>query len=558
MSQVWLLIPSAPLLAALVLLLFGQRAQHVLWLSASPALLIAALPPEVLQPDFLWPAASWGLETMLQRGLLGGSALLWLCAGLFSLSRLREDPRRLAYQQFWLLSLSGNLLWLIAGDALSFYVGFSLMSLAAYGLIVHERTTPSRQAARLYLQIAMTGELLLFTGMMLAWHESGGSFLFATWREAQFSSPTLLCLIIGLGLKAGFWPLHVWLPLAHPVAPAGASAVLSGAMIKAGIAGLWLMLPTQSVLLQQWSLPLLWLGLTGLFYGAMLGLLRRDTKEALAFSSVSQMGYLLLITAMAWHEPEMRPVLMTVVTLYAVHHGFAKGSLFMAAELLKTAWPGHMAARLALSAGLLLPALAIGGFPFTSGAAVKTALKDQLEPAGLEHYSLVLQFGAIASTLIMLRVLWTLRSLATSAPDATPSRFRLTGWAIPASASVLLPVLNPTMRDALMDSLPLYRLLNLTWPVLLAVALALPAVILQWRLPDGLVRLHSPALYVSLRLRRWLQRPAAVPAPDPEQLPPRRTRALERRWNRWWPHNAISSTIWLLLAVLLVGSLFMN
>lgn len=557
MSNLWHIIPTFPLLAAAALLLAGQRVRAGIWLSCVPALFGAVAAPSAIEPAFLWPGATWGVDTVLQRGLLGGSATLWLFAGLFSLPALRDDRHRLTFQLFWLISLSGNLLWLIAGDALSFYVGFSMMSLSAYGLIVHRRTVRARLAGRLYLQIAVTGEMLLFAGLMMAWHESGDSFQLSAWRNTDFSAMTLLALIAGLGLKAGFWPMHIWMPQAYPAAPPAAGAVLSGAMTKAGIAGLWLLLPAESPLLQQWSLPLLWLGLINIFYGALAGLLRHEAGETLAFSSVSQMGYLTLITAMAWHAPELRPALMVVVTLYAVHHGMAKGSLFMATGLLRMGGSPGALPRGMVATGILLPALAIGGLPFTTGAAVKTALKDQLPAAGLDAYSLAVQLGALASSLIMLRALWLLHRLSTGAPPTERrSALHLVGWAVPASACLLLPWLWPLMQPAAFDSLALYKLGELGWPIAAAFVLALLAWRLRWHLPGRTGRRRSPALQLSLLLHRILRQPP-VPAPDPEELPPRRRRKLERRWHHLWPRSTINNSIWLLLTLLLAGSLYM-
>lgn len=557
MISLWHTVPLFPLLTATALLLVGQRARAGIWLGCVPAIIAVLTAPPVIEPDFLWPGAVWGVDTLLQRGLLGGSAVLWLFAGVFSLKDLQDDGRRLSFQLFWLVSLSGNLLWLIAGDALSFYVGFSMMSLSAYGLIVHRRTTRVLQAGRLYLQIAVTGEMLLFTGLMLAWHEAGGNFRFSVWQDADFSAMTLLALIAGLGLKAGFWPLHIWMPQAYPSAPPAAGAVLSGAMTKAGIAGLWLLLPTGSPLLQQWSLPLLWLGLVNVFYGGLAGVVQRSPGIALAFSSISQMGFLMVITAMAWHAPELRPVLMVVVTLYAVHHGLAKGSLFMATGLVRDGQPTGALVRGLMVAGVVLPALAIGGLPFTTGAAVKTALKDQLAASGLESYTLAIQLGALVSTLIMWRVLWLLQATASAtAPPGPLSARRVIGWSVPAFACLLLPWLWPSMRMAMLDSLAFYKLGQLAWPVVLATLLALLVWRLPLRLPDRIGQGRNPALHLSLILRRTMQRPP-VPAPDPEELPTHRTRQLERVWNRLWSGSTISDSIWLLLVVLLVGSLFM-
>lgn len=549
MSVLWLLVPTAPLFAALALLNGGRRFHHGLWICCLPALAAALLQPPALDLSILWPGAQWGVGTVLQRGLLGSSALLWLCAALFSRPSLQDQARAGTFQCFWLLSLSGNLLWACAGDALTFYVGFSLMSLAAYGLIIHPDTRRARRAGRLYLQIAITGELVLFTGMMMAWHESGGNFELSTWRAAEPGLLTVVTLLLGLGLKAGFWPLHVWLPLAHPAAPAAASAVLSGAMIKAGIAGLWLLLPADTGVMASVAMPALVLGLVSIFYGALTGLACREAKQALAYSSVSQMGYLLLITALAWLTPAAQPALLLTVTLYAVHHGFAKGSLFMAAELVKT---GGARSRAALAAGLLLPALAIGGLPLTSGAAAKTALKDALPADTVTWMGTALSLAALASTLIMLRAVWLLwKTLPAKAPHGGQSVWRLTGWALPAAAAVLLPWTWPAMRSWTVESLSLYSLWQLSWPPAMAVLLTIAVRQRLFPVPPMPAITGSSVLFVSLRLRRALQRPA-IPAPDPEQLPQRRSRRLERRWNRLWPESTINNTVWLLLVILLL------
>ena len=300
----WLLVALAPLLALALLWRWPDRAAPWLWLSCLPALLASFWPPAALEPAILCPGATWGAEDMLARAWLAFTALLWGCASVYAGADLVGDRHRLRFWCCWLLSLCGNLLLIIAQDAGSFYVGFSLMSLTAYGLIVHQRGPAPRQAGRLYLQLAILGEMLIFAGMMLRIHEADGAFALATWQGVPTGWLTASVLLIGFGLKAGFWPLHVWLPLAHPAAPAAASAVLSGAMIKAGILGLWRFLPEQDPVLQSWALTLLAIGSISAFYGVALGLLQSRAKAALAYSSVSQIGYLLVVLALAWLHPE--------------------------------------------------------------------------------------------------------------------------------------------------------------------------------------------------------------------------------------------------------------
>lgn len=553
MAILWVLVPALPLFAAATVLRWPDQISRWSWLLVLPAFLATAIVPQTLVLDFLWPGAQWGVDSFLQRVLLGFTAVLWMFAGLFASDSLRHDARRRRFWLFWLLTLSGNLLLIIAGDALSFYVGFSMMSLAAYGLVVHKGGPQPRKAGRLYLQIAITGELLLFTGLIMASHQADGSMALSDWRTATMSPMALILLFLGLGLKAGFFPLHVWLPQAHPVAPAPASAVLSGAMIKAGILGMWQMMPATSEQLQSWAEPLLFIGLFSAFYGVALGLTRRDVKQVLAYSSVSQMGYLLFITALLWHQALAAPALATLLALYVVHHGFCKGALFMSAELLKNGRAATIQGQRLLLAVTALPALAVAGLPLTSGAAVKTLLKDQASEAALHALVLPLQVGAVASALIMLRAVILLKQMSDTAPARPLPSLQLFAWGVPALLCLLLPWIWPSMREAVLLTLPLYKLWDLSWPLSLGALLTATALALRWQVPAPLVRMSTPFLYMSLRLRQLLQRPP-IPGPKPA-VTDQHWRHLERRWNRFWARSTVNYTAWLITAVLLAAGI---
>lgn len=278
-ALIWLLVPVLPLLAAACLWRLPARAGGWLWLCALPALLLSLWPAADLPLPMLWPGAQWGLTDSLGQIWLGFSALLWLIGSRFASFDLQGDPHARRFWTCWLLALSGNLLLIIAADAASFYIGFTLMSLAAYGLVVHLGGPKPRQAGRIYLQLAVLGEMLLYAGLMMRVHEAGGLLLLADWQQVPLSPLTAALLLIGFGLKAGFWPLHVWLPLAHPAAPAAASAVLSGAMIKAGILGLWRFMPENDPLLQSWGPALVTVGLISALLAVVLGLMQTKAKN---------------------------------------------------------------------------------------------------------------------------------------------------------------------------------------------------------------------------------------------------------------------------------------
>ena len=542
----WLLVPGAPLLALLALLCWRQRAAPWLWLAALPALVASAWPPAVLSLPWLWPGAGWGIEDSLGRAFLGFTALLWGCAAVFAASSERAHPHQVRFWVFWQLSLAGNLLLIIALDGGSFYVGFTLMSLSAYGLVVHKGGPGPRQAGRLYLQLAVLGEMLLYAGLMLRVHESGGAMDLAQWQSVPVGTLTLVLLVIGFGLKAGFWPLHIWLPLAHPAAPAAASAVLSGAMIKAGILGLWRFLPVDDPLLQSWSAGLLAVALVSAFFGVLAGLVQTRPKTALAYSSISQMGYLLAIVALAWSDPHNRALWGLLLGLYVVHHGFAKGALFLGAGLAATG-------RLPWFHWLLMgiPALALAGLPLSSGAAVKVLLKDSFADSPFAQWLPLLTLGSAATALLMWRAIWLMYHSQPIEFKKTSRSGLLYPWLALSLVPVLAPWLWPPLRSPLQATLAIDTSWSLTWP--LAATLVVAAIAVKYRRHLTLENfpIINPGRYLSLGLKRLLQRPPLPPLRAEISEHPWRRR--ERQWNRFWQQGTVVFSAWLLCLLLALG-----
>ncbi len=548
-AWLWLLVPFAPLLGGVLLLCLRERSLPWLWLACVPALLVALQPPAALELPWLWEGVRWGGSDSLTRAWLGFSALLWGCAAVFANSSLSRDPRRLRFWAFWQLALAGNLLLIIATDALSFYLGFSAMSLSAYGLIVHRGGPGPRRAGRLYLQLAICGEMLLLAGLLLRTHSTGQAFDFVTWQAQPIDNLTLALLLLGLGLKAGFWPLHVWLPLAHPEAPAPASAVLSGAMLKAGILGIWRCVPEADPTLAAWSTPLLAAGIFGALYAAALGLCAAKSKAVLAYSSVSQMGWMLMILALAWSLEQPSAGILAVLLLFGVHHGLAKGALFLAAGMVHEGRLPRLAWAL-----LLLPALAIMGAPLSSGAAVKYLLKDAWHDSAFAAWAPWLTLASFATALLLLRALWLMWRDQQHAPAQRPPFGQWLPWAVLSTASLLLPWAWPALREPLLDGLYPGGLWAALWPLLAALTLTGWALRRAWQVPSRLARLPNPALWASLYVTRVLRQP---PLPVPAiHLERNRWRQRERRWNRQWERGALTLSAWLLVLLLWLGWLW--
>lgn len=432
-AMIWLLPVLVPLAATLLLWRPLRRLSQLLPVTALPALAVALFAaPGAVDLPWVFLGARFGLDDTGRIFLLFTSAL-WLAAGVHAAGYLRNDPRRGAFWLFWCASMAGNFGLVLAQDAASFYVFFALMSFASYGLVVHARTAEAIEAGRVYLALVVIGELALFAAIAIAW-QAAGSLRFDAIALALAGSPwcdaVIALTLVGFGIKVGVLPLHVWLPLAHPVAPTPASAVLSGAMIKAGLLGWLRLLPLGSVGAPAWGEALIALGLAAAFAAALVGATQRQAKAALAYSSISQMGLVTMAIGIALAAPAAAPAAIAAATLYAFHHAFAKAALFLGASLGGATSKRGRALR---TLGVALPALALAGAPLTSGYAAKAALKSAL-PLGFEGVATALALAAVATTLVMLRTWWLLRRDAGAAAHA-PNGGMWIGWALLVAAA---------------------------------------------------------------------------------------------------------------------------
>ncbi|OOG22712.1 hypothetical protein B1C78_14365 [Thioalkalivibrio denitrificans] len=365
-----------------------------------PALAAALLaPPDttLALPD-LFAGVMFRLDGTARAFLLP-AALLWTLAGWYAATAggLRRGP---VFAGFWLLALSGNLGLILAGDLYVFYIGFALMTFAAYGLVVHEGTGEALRAGRWYLAMMFAGELCLFTAVALVAVAVGGGMLAFTAVGLAPGRELIWALFaFGFALKLGLAGLHAWLPLAHPVAPVPASAVLSGVMIKAGILGWWRVTSPHGALVSDWGPWLMALGLITVFYGVLSGLNNRDPKTVLAWSSVSQMGLIALLAGLALAEPGTAALAWMGITWFVMHHALAKGALFLGTGLFQGSNDSQRRWLLLL---LCVPALSLAGVPYTSGWIAKAALDLSLTDSGYGPWLSAMLTASIAGTTLLM------------------------------------------------------------------------------------------------------------------------------------------------------------
>lgn len=433
-AVLWLTVPALPLLVASLRAFAGLRKAVPLLMPAAvaPALAVAAWDPAPTRLSWLLLGSEMGLDPA-GRTFLVLTALLWGAAALFCRGYLKGDSRRDSFMTYFLLTMSGNLWLIIARDPVTFYTSFALMTFAAYGLVVHTRTPSAVRAGRIYLVMAVLGEICVAIGlwMFVSAGADGGP---ATGLAGRLGA-TFVLLLVGFGIKAGAFPLHVWLPLAHPVAPTPASAVLSGAMIKAGLLGCLRFLPTQG---PEGAAVLVLVGLGGAFGGLVSGLFQRDPKTILAYSSISQMGWMIIGLATLVAVPALREEAAAAIALYALHHGLVKGSLFLSVSL--SGSRGGIGLRVRRSGQVVL-SLAMCAVPFTGGAAAKHAIKGLVPflPGPWSHILPWLLAAASAGTALLM-----IHFLVAAWPErddgAVPHASQWAAWLPLVVASPFLPL----------------------------------------------------------------------------------------------------------------------
>ena len=397
--------------------------------------------------------------------LLACAALIWIIVSA-ALWRERQPDNRFGLS--WLLTMTGNIGVFIAGDLISFYLFYALVSIPAYGLFAFSDDSERKRAGAIYMAFTILGEaLLLLAFAMLAAGAPQGSARIADVMAALPASPwrdAILGLVIaGFGMKIAMIPFNGWMPLTYSAAPIPAAALLSGAAVKAGVIGLMRFLPL-GIPLGGWGDALVALGFLSAFYGAAFGLTQQSPKVILAYSSISQMGVITAALGMALVKGQAGASLD--VAFYAANHLLVKAALFLTVGALATRGIRQSRATLIL-AGLL--ALSLAGLPLTGGALAKIATKAQFA-GGPEAVFATL--SSIATALLMTHFLICLSVPPPGAAQECPSSLRRF-WPAVALGAVLLPwAFYPAVGDA-SYAFEFGNLLDGLLPVAIGVGLAL-------------------------------------------------------------------------------------
>ena len=228
--------------------------------------------------------------------------VLFFASGVFATEYLDHDHNPGEFGAIYVLTLDAMIGLSWAGNLQTYYMFFECLTLASFPLVLHELNMKSRKAAEKYLCYSLLGASFVLFGMIYI-QKLLGTLTFAPGGYAVAEGDAKLALVIafvtimGFGCKAGIMPLHDWLPTAHPVAPAPASAILSGTVTKAGVLGIMRVayfLFGAEFLRGTWvQTTLVVIALITVFCGSMLAYKTRILKKRLAYSTVSQVSYAL-------------------------------------------------------------------------------------------------------------------------------------------------------------------------------------------------------------------------------------------------------------------------
>lgn len=277
---------------------------------------------------------------------IGLISLVALFCSTYGIGYAREYYKRYslgALGFFYNSFILGMLLVVTAANGLWFLVAWEIMSLASYFLVVYDRRDAQNvKAGYVYLIMTHVGAAAILLGMLLLYRYTH-SFDFDVIRAQISAVPQLVLGIvfgltfIGLGIKSGVIPLHIWLPSAHPAAPSHVSALMSGVMIKTGIyMMIRLFLDIMQPIPLWWGLVVMIIGAISSLIGVLYALTEHDIKRLLAYHSIENIGIILLglgsaLVFTTLDRPELVLLSLAAALFHTLNHATFKSLLFLSA-----------------------------------------------------------------------------------------------------------------------------------------------------------------------------------------------------------------------------------
>jgi multicomponent Na+:H+ antiporter subunit D len=418
-----------PLLAAPLTVLLRRRsvAFGIAWAASWAALAIALLLWARVQHEGVisyaignWPPP-WGIEYRVDRlnafvlVLVAGIAAVVLPYSRASIESEVAPQQHYLFYTMFLLCLTGMLGMAITGDAFNIFVFLEISSLSTYVLIALGRDRRALMASYRYLIMGTIGATFIVIGIGLLYLMTGTLNLADMGRRiaaVQGTRPVLAALAfltVGLSLKLALFPLHQWLPNAYTHAPSAVTALLAATATKVAVYVLlrfYLSVFGQSAVFQRLPMQevLVVLALAGMFGASAVAIFQRDLKRLFAYSSVGQIGYIILGLSFASKAG------LTATIVHLFNHGVTKGAIFLLLGGVALVMGGTSLARIQglgrrmplVSFGIVVGGLSLIGVPGTAGFVSKW----YLILAALEQGQWALVFLIVASSLLAVAYVW--------------------------------------------------------------------------------------------------------------------------------------------------------
>ena len=262
---------------------------------------------------------------------------LYTAVCFYSFVYMEHEERHEYFFAFFFLSLGALIAVCMSGSLVTMYAFFELAALCSMPLVLHELTKESVDAGKKYLFYSIGGALMGLCAIVTFYKEAGAEIFFTFGGSPALAGRTatgffLLSVflgILGFGTKAGLFPMHGWLPTAHPIAPAPASALMSGIIAKAGVIAL-IRLVFYSVgpeRIAGTKVQTIWtcLCMLTVLLGSTRAFMTTEIKKRLAYSTISQISYILLALSLLTGEG------LAGGLLQMLSHAMSKGCLFLCA-----------------------------------------------------------------------------------------------------------------------------------------------------------------------------------------------------------------------------------
>ena len=432
---------ALPLVGGFVLALVPKKRRRladVLANLVTLAVLILAIAAVTLGEREVYYIGGWASTVGIVWVLDGLSALILLivaavslAATLFSVNYMDRYTSRSKYYGLFLLMLAGMNGVILTGDMFNLFVFLEVASIASYALVAFGCEREELEASFKYAILGSVASTFVLLGVVVLYTSFGVvnmahlASAISGLKDGVLANTAcvfaMMLLVAGLGLKAALVPFHAWLPDAHPAAPAPISAMLSGVLIKAiGIYALMRILYTVFGMPEGVGTVLLVLGALSMVVGALLAMGQTDMKRMLAYSSISQVGYIVLALGLGTNDG------IAAGLFHLVNHGIFKALLFLTsgAVVYRTGTRsldemGGLARRMPVTAGASLAgSLAIAGVPPFNGFVSKVWIIVACVRAG--HFGL----AALAVVVSIITLAYYLRLQRRAFFGALPERWR--------------------------------------------------------------------------------------------------------------------------------------